>query len=391
MWRKKMSVNIVEAFEKKFGKKAAFVAKAPGRLEILGNHTDYNQGFVLSAAVSQATEFVIAPAEGRKCRIWDFRGNCGAEFDLDNISKPTPKDWSNYIKGVIVELAKRGIKIGAFDAGILSTVPLSAGMSSSAALEVAASFAFSKLFNINLAKEDWARVGQGVENNYMGLKSGLLDQFSSIFGKENSLILCDFRDVKVLKTVPVPEGYCFVVGNSMVKHNLVESDYNLRRASCEKAVEGIKKKYPEVKALRDVSQTMLDSCKDLMDKVDYLRACHVVGEDERVMKAEKALEHGDIQEFGKLLFESHASSISNFENSCVELDCLVELAKTIPGCLGARLSGGGFGGITIHLVKEAVAESYCTKLKTAYKTQTGKSIETIICSIGDGASVKEVK
>ncbi len=382
--------NIVELFQKHYGKAPAAVGNAPGRLEILGNHTDYNEGFTLSAAVSQTTEFAIAPVAGRKCRLKDFRDGSEVAFDLDNIDKPTPKDWSNYVKGVIVELRKRGIEVGAFDGGILSTVPLSAGMSSSAALEVSAGFAFSAVFNIQLPPVEWAKVGQGVENNYMGLKSGLLDQFSSIYGKADALILSDFRTNEVLKNVALPHGYMIVVANSMVKHNLVDSEYNDRRHSCERVAAAMHKVDPKIRTLRDVSSQMLNANKQLVDHNDYLKAMHVIGEDERVFQAVELLEKGDIKGFGKLLFESHESSKKNFANSCPELDCLVELATSIPGCLGARLSGGGFGGISIHLVEAGKADEYCRRLKEAYKLQTGKTTETIECSIGNGATVRKI-
>ncbi len=379
--------NIAELFQAHYGKAPVAVGSAPGRLEILGNHTDYNEGFTLSAAVGQVTEFAIVPVPGRKCRLKDFRDGSQVEFDLDNIDKPTPKDWSNYVKGVIVELRKRGIEVGAFDGGILSTVPLSAGMSSSAALEVSAGFAFAAVFDIKLSPVEWAKVGQGVENNYMGLKSGLLDQFSSIYGKADALILSDFRTNEVLKNVALPHGYMIVVANSMVKHNLVDSEYNDRRHSCERVAAAMHNIDPKIKTLRDVSSQMLNDNKHCVDHSDYLKAMHVIGEDERVFKAVELLEKGDIKGFGQLLFASHESSKNNFANSCQELDCLVELATSIPGCLGARLSGGGFGGISIHLVEAARADEYCRRLKEAYKLQTGKETETIECSIGDGASV----
>lgn len=380
--------NIRKLFQEAYGVKPLTVAKAPGRLEILGNHTDYNEGFVLSAAVGQATEFSLVPVDGRICELRDFRDNSVKTFDLDNIDNPVPGDWSNYVKGMICELRKRGKDVGAFKGAILSTVPLSAGMSSSAALEISAGFAFKKAFGIELSNEDWARVGQGVENNYMGLQSGLLDQFSSIFGKKDSLIFCDFRTVSVKKTIPVPGHYSFVVANSMVKHNLVDSEYNSRRISCEKVAAAMGKKYPGVTALRDVSSQMLNDSKDELELDDYLKAAHVVGENERVHQAVEFLNAGDVNAFGQLMYLSQESSQSNFTNSCPEIDCLVELSKSIPGCLGARLSGGGFGGITIHLVKSTEAEQYCQRLKTAYHQQTGNETETIICSMGDGACVE---
>ena len=382
-------MNLSTLFEQYYGRKPEVVSRAPGRLEILGNHTDYNEGYVLSAATEQATSVALARRDGSLCTLRDTALE-GQTFtiDLNDLDQPRKGDWTNYIKGVLVELRRRGIAFGAFDLLLSSTVPLSAGMSSSAALETAFCYAMKKAFGIELPKADWARVGQSVENCYLGLKTGLLDQFSSIFGKKDSLILCDFRKVEVLDTVPLPAGYGFLVANTLVKHNLVESDYNRRRESCEKACSVIAGKESAVKKLRDVDSAILERYKNDMDITDYRRALHVVGEDERVMQGVEALRAGDVKTFGRLLFESHESSKVNFENSCPELDALVEIARTLPECLGARLSGGGFGGITIHLIKLSDAEIYRDRLETAYRTMTGKEIKTILCAIGDGAEVK---
>jgi galactokinase len=381
---------IVDKFKEEYGYSPDVVAVAPGRLEVLGNHTDYNEGFVLSTATDLNTIFAVTPVEDKTCSLNSFDNNLTATFDIDALDTAVPGDWSNYIKGVVYEISRLSSaknKITAFNAGIMSSVPLSAGMSSSAALEISACFALGKLFGVELSPEEWAKLGQRVENNYLGLKSGLLDQFSSIFGKKNNLIFCDFREIKVLKRVQFPREYEFVVANSMVEHNLVESDYNLRRKSCENAVEVIKTKFPGVKALRDVSLSKLKDCKEQMDIIDYKRALHIVGENERVLEGIKALENNDIVRFGALMYESHKSSINNFENSCPELDYLVELSKSIPGCVGARLSGGGFGGISIHLVKKNMAEQYKDRLKTAFKIQTGTEIQVILCGTGDGAVI----
>ena len=332
----------------------------------------------------------IAAIPGRICNLQNPPLKGEFTIDLDDMDTPRPKDWTNYIKGVLVELRRRGISYPAFEVLFKSSVPLSAGMSSSAALEMAFCMALKQLVGIDLPLPEWARVGQSVENVYLGLKSGLLDQFSSLYGKKDSFILCDFRSVEVLKTVTMPSGWKIVVANTMVKHNLVESDYNQRRESCERATKVIQGKFPQVKTLRDVSSAMLEECKSILDHTDYLRAKHVVGEDERVMKGVELLEAGKVEEFGALWFQSHESSRDCFENSCPELDILVELAHTIPGCVGARLSGGGFGGISIHLVRESEAENYCERLAAAYKLKTGKTIETIICSVGDGASAESL-
>lgn len=383
-----MTESLDKIFESIYGKKCEVHSKAPGRLEVLGNHTDYNEGFVLSAATGQATEIAMAPIPGRICKIRDMALDGEFIIDLDNMDSAVKGDWTNYIKGSLVELRKRNIKFGAFEAVLRSSVPLSAGMSSSAALEMAFCFALKSIYKIDLPNQEWARIGQAVENKYLGLNSGLLDQFSSIYGKKDSLILCDFRSVEVLKTVKMPAGWCMVVANTMIKHNLVESDYNRRRESCEKALAAIVPHETKVKALRDVDSEMLEKYKSEMSHIDYLRAKHVVGEDERVMQGVKLLEEGKVEAFGELLYKSHQSSIDNFDNSCPELDCLVKIAKTLPDCVGARLSGGGFGGISIHLVKVSGAEQYCERLKTAYKSLIGKEAQTIMCTIGDGASAK---
>ena len=385
-----MKQDVIDSFAAAYSAKPAAYSHAPGRLEILGNHTDYNEGFVLSCATGQATEMAIAAIPGRICKLQNPPLKGEFTIDLDDMDTPRPKDWTNYIKGVLVELRRRGISYPAFEVLFKSSVPLSAGMSSSAALEMAFCMALKQLAGIDLPLPEWARVGQSVENVYLGLKSGLLDQFSSLYGKKDSFILCDFRSVEVLKTVTMPAGWKIVVANTMVKHNLVESDYNQRRESCERATKVIQGKFPQVKTLRDVSSSMLEECKSFLDHTDYLRAKHVVGEDERVMKGVELLEAGKVEEFGALWFQSHESSRDCFENSCPELDILVELAHTIPGCVGARLSGGGFGGISIHLIRESEAENYCERLAAAYKLKTGKTIETIICSVGDGASAESL-
>ena len=378
-------------FEQYYRRRPEAVSSAPGRLEILGNHTDYNEGFVLSAATAQSTRIAMARREGTVCTLRDTALDGRVfQIDLNDLDHPVRGDWTNYLKGVLVELRRRNLPFGAFDLMLDSTVPLSAGMSSSAALEIAFCYALKTVYGIELPKTEWARVGQSVENSYLGLKSGLLDQFSSIFGKKDSLILCDFRKVEVLDTVPLPEGYGFLVANTLVKHNLVESDYNRRRESCEKARDVIAARHPEVKMLRDVTSGMLEEFQTEMDVTDYRRALHVIGEDERVMQGVEALRQGKIETFGELLFQSHESSRMNFENSCPELDALVEIAHSLPECLGARLSGGGFGGITIHLIRLSDAETYRARLEKAYRSMTGKEIKTILCAIGDGASVRKI-
>jgi galactokinase len=368
------------------------IASAPGRIEVLGNHTDYNEGYVLSAATDLYTSFAVKKNSKTISNITSFDLDKTSKFCMKELNKKTPGLWSDYIKGVVFELSKitSNTALDGFDAGLTSDVPLSAGMSSSAALEISTCFALGKLYGIEIKPKEWAKLGQRVENNYMGLNSGLLDQFSSVYGEKDKLILCDFRSVEVLKTIKFPPDYEFVIVNSMIKHNLVDSDYNARRKSCENVVHNIKKKFPEIKALRDVSIEMLQETKELLDLIDYKRALHIVSENSLVQKGISALEKGDIELFGSYLYESHQSSKENFENSCPELDYLVELSRSIPGCVGARLSGGGFGGISIHIVKKDMSERYKERIATAFKLQTGVEPQTFICGVGDGAHILDI-
>ena len=379
--------TFIEKFKKYYGVLPSAAARAPGRLEILGNHTDYNEGFVLSCAVEQTTKFALVPVDGTVCRVVDFRDGTEMSFDLAEPDAPPAKDGSKYIKGMLLQMMQRGMKPCAFNAAIESSVPLSAGMSSSAALEVSAGTAFMKAFDFKLGKADLARAGQGVENNFLGLKSGLLDQFSSIFGQKDAIIMSDFRTVEVIDTLPLQPGYVFVVINSMKKHNLVDSDHNIRRENCESAAEKLAAIYPGVSTLRDVTPEMLEDAADKLSRLELLRARHVVNECDRVKAAAEIIAAGDMKAFGALLYASHESSRVNFENSTPELDYLVELSRSVPGCIGARLSGGGFGGISIHLVEADAAEEYASRVCTAYKLQTGIDAEHFICSIGDGARI----
>ena len=378
--------KLQQTFCKKFNCEAQVAASAPGRLEILGNHTDYNEGVVLSCAVDQRTSVVMGANNSGKVELYDLRDDESASFDLDTLDMSNAPKWAKYPAGVISELRKRNMIVGGFNAVINSTVPLSAGMSSSAAFETAVLFALMKLNNLTISKADAARIGQGVENNFLGLKSGLLDQFSSIFGVKDSFILSDFRSVEVLETVSMQPGASILVVNSMIKHNLVDSEYNVRREACEAAAAKLAARHSHVKTLRDVSSDLLESEKNILTDIEYRRAKHVVGECERVMQAVEFLKTDRVAEFGQLWWDSHESSRINFENSTPELDKLIELSQQIPGCLGARLSGGGFGGISIHLVKDDMLEAYQAEISARYQEFCGKSPETIICKPGAGAA-----
>jgi galactokinase len=275
--------------------------------------------------------------------------------------------------------------VPAFQAVLHSTVPLSAGMSSSAAFEMAVALALGRLANLELPWLEWARIGQACENQYVGARTGLLDQFSSLRGKAGHLVYSDFRSLAV-EAIPLPAGTALVVANSMVKHQLT-NEYNERRAACEQAVAALQAECPTVHALRDVNRAQLEAARARLDQVVFRRALHVVGENERVVAGIAALRTGDVPAFGRLMLESHDSSRLHFENSAPELDILVESGRALPGFCGARLSGGGFGGITVHLVHEAEAADYARRLATAYASRTGRQADTMICHAADGASL----
>ena len=378
--------ELADLFKERYGHAPQLVCRAPGRLEILGNHTDYNEGTVLSVAIDRAARIAAAPnpesPDGMVCRLYDIKGRSAREFRLDDLDNRRRGDWSNYIKGLVVEMNLQGYKVPAFDALVTGDVPLSAGMSSSAALEMCMVLILDRLADARMGWLEMAKTGQACENNYVGAHTGLLDQFSSLKGKAGQLILSDFRTFEVTN-VPMPAGTVFVVANSMVKHNLT-NEYNERREACEMAA-----KILGVKALRDVTPELLENRRQELPEIAYRRAKHVVGEIARVAQGQQALAAGRLEQFGRLMTESHESSRLNFENSCPEIDQLVEIGRTLPGFLGARISGGGFGGITVHLVKSQNAEEYCERLGAEYRRRTSIDSKPIILDAADGATLWE--
>lgn len=380
-----MKDQAIQAFSGRFGISPTVISRAPGRLEILGNHTDYNCGTVLSTAVDRYIYMTAAPAQGDVCTLWDLDLKEERSFNINAVEEHTPGDWSNYIKGMIVELRRRGINVPAFNAVIVGDVPLSAGMSSSAALEMATGKALCGLAGTELSWLDMAKAGQACENNYVGAKTGLLDQFSSLRGQAGHLVYSDFRTLNTA-VIPIPAGTAFVVVNCMVKHTLT-NEYNDRRASCENAVICLARRTKGISSLRDVPLNLLMNTRKRIKETSFDCAAHVIGEIIRVAEGIRALDENNLEEFGRLMFQSHDSSRYLFKNSCPELDTLVDIARVTPGCIGARLSGGGFGGISVHLVKSEMAEDYAKAVALAYKEKTGIEPQTILCSSADGACI----
>lgn len=382
-----MKEKMITTFKEQFTKEPTVVTEAPGRIEVLGNHTDYNEGFVLSAAVDCKTWVAIAPTEGSACQVYDLRFDESTYFHIDNLEPFKKGDWANYIKGVCLMLSQEhGAQIPGFQAVMFSTIPLASGMSSSAAIEMSFVLALAEIAGLSLTPVEQARVGQHCENKVVGANTGLMDQATSLMGKEHHLLRSDFRSC-TFSHIPVPKDVVFVVANSYVSHDLT-LEYNERRVDCEEGAKIAGSMLPkEVKTLRDIDFADLDECKAAMDERIYRRAKHVVGENHRVTMGETFLEVGDIRGFGGLLSQSHESSKSFFENSHPLLDTLVSMGSKLPGFIGARLSGGGFGGISIHMVEKVEAENYKDALQKQFLAETGVDCTPLICEVSDGAKV----
>lgn len=370
-----------------YGREPDCVAYAPGRVEVLGNHTDYNEGLVLSAAIDRGTFFAIAKADGTECRL--TAGDIMREVRFDVASPmPSPEDsWANYCKGVLAGLLPRGAFPHGFDALFFGDIPQGAGLSSSAALEVATGLAIAHLFGIEVSKLDMAKIGQRAEHEFAGVKCGLLDQVSSLFGADGMLVKTDFRSLEVAN-VPLDGTCALLVCKSTARHALVDGAYNERRADCEAAAGFFKSKLSHpVAALRDVSMEEWKAYKDELAPRIAARSAHPIGEDERVIEGSRLLANGDVAGFGALMFASHESSRVLFENSCAELDTLVLIAKSTPGVLGARLSGGGFGGSAVMLVRRDSLERAAEKIAADYLAEYGEHCETLAITPSAGASI----
>lgn len=358
-----------------YGLEPSVLAYAPGRVEILGNHTDYNEGFVLSAAVDAGIAFALSPVEGDVCILTSADFGETVRFQAIEPGRTDAHRWSNYSRGVLTFLRERyGFRPRAFAATQAGDIPVAAGLSSSAALEIASGLAFSSFFGVAPEKIELAKIGQRAEHEFAGVRCGLLDQISSLFGRDQSLVLTDFRSLEV-SAVPLPDGLAFMVADTGVKHTLVDSEYNERRERCEQAAAALARILgPRVKTLRDVSREEMKLFRDRLDPSVWKRAAHPVGENERVTAGTVALRAGKGEVFGRLMFESHESSRTLFENSCPELDALVDAARSIPGVYGARLTGGGFGGSIVALIETKKAAGVSEGLAAAYRSAFGRTL-----------------
>lgn len=383
-----MIQKINDKFQSLFGHGAALFA-SPGRVNLIGDHTDYNLGFVLPGAIDKRIYAAIRPASGDTTRLYSYDYDAACNFTSETDPTTLP-DWAKYAFGVVAELGKAGYKVGAFDCVFGGDVPLGAGLSSSAALESVIGFGLSEVFGLNVPRVDLARIGQACEHNYVGVNCGIMDQFASMMGAAGKLIKLDCRSLDYTLIPFDIKGYRVVLIDSMVKHSLASSEYNVRRAQCEAGVAVIHSHIPEVMSLRDVTIDMLDDYRTQMDATAYRRCRCVIEENARVTTACSALESADYHTFGQMMFASHDGLSHMYEVSCEELDMLATTAINTRGVIGARMMGGGFGGCTINLVEDAVHDGYIYDITHRFERRFGIRPRIIDVVIGDGATRVEI-
>jgi galactokinase len=388
-------MRLTDSFQQQYNLSPTVVARAPGRVNLLGEHVDYNDGFVLPAAIDRAVQVAAAPSKDETVilaaldlneRVSFNLGNLGEKIDVNG--QPLPA-WARYPAGVAHVLQQEGLAVKGMRAVFTSDVPIGAGLSSSAAVEVAFAVTWRALGGWKRAALQIARLCQRAENQYVGVNCGLMDQFASACGKEGHALYFDTRSLE-WQPVPLPTGTAVVIANSGVRRSLASSAYNERRAACEQAVEILRQHMPNIRSLRDVSSVEFAAYSEYLPPIVRKRAEHVVKEIGRVQDAVVALRRGDAQLFGGLMFSGHASLRDLYEVSCPELDALVSIARQLPGCYGARLTGAGFGGCTVNLVNEANAEAFIQNLKNSYLKQTGCQAQVYLCKASAGASANKL-
>ena len=373
---------IKDKFNSLFGNELR-VYTSPGRVNLIGEHTDYNGGFVFPGAIDKGIYAAINPNGTDKIRAYSIDYQAMSEFGIREEDAPK-EPWARYIFGVVREMQKRGFQPKGFDTVFAGDVPLGAGMSSSAALESTFAFALNDIYNLGLDKFELAHIGQSTEHNYCGVKCGIMDQFASIFGKKGHLMRLNCATMEFEYFPFDPKGYKVVLLDTVVKHELASSAYNKRRESCENACKHIAAHHPEVKYLSDATMAMLDEVKNGISQEDYMRAKYVIGEKQRVLDVCEALEKGDYATVGDRMYGTHYGMSKEYEVSCEELDYLNDIAK-VCGVTGSRVMGGGFGGCTINLVKENLYEKFIAKAKEKFNKKFGHEPKIYDVVISDGA------
>ena len=382
-----MEIDYVRSrFVKHFDGQTGNVYASPGRINLIGEHTDYNGGFVFPGAIDKGIMCEIRPNGTNKVMAYSIDLKDRVEFDIDEEKGPKAS-WARYLYGIVQEMKKRGVDVKGFNTAFAGDVPLGAGLSSSAALESCYAYALNDLFGENkVSKWDMVLAGQATEHNYCGVNCGIMDQFASVFGMEGKLMRLDCRSREFEYFPFEPKGYRLVLVDSVVKHELASSAYNDRRKSCENVVAALQKKYPEktIETLRDADWDMLNAVKDEVSEEDMKRATFVLGEKDRVLAVCDALNAGDYETVGKKMYETHHGLSKEYEVSCEELDYLNDIARE-DGVTGSRIMGGGFGGCTINLVKEDLYDHFIADVKKKYAERYGKEPKIYDVVIKDGS------
>ncbi|MBV9341651.1 MAG: galactokinase [Acidobacteria bacterium] len=363
------------------------VFSAPGRVNLIGEHTDYNDGFVLPSAIGFYAHVAVSARADKKLSIRSTEFPDVYDFDLRNAPIRKLGAWCDYVLGVAIELASAGFGTTGANLLVHGEVPIGAGLSSSAALEVASALALLSLEGAELPLSAIAKLCQKAENEFVGARVGIMDQFVSCHGREAHAVLLDCRSLGY-ELVPIPDTVKLVISNTMVKHELSGGEYNLRREQCEQGVEILSRSYPHIKALRDVTGAQLAAQEESMPAVIYKRCLHVVQENERVLQTAERFMSGDLPGVGGLMRDSHQSLRDLYEVSCRELDIMVEAAEGLPGFIGGRMTGGGFGGCTVNLVRTGNAEAFSQAIASHYQEKTGIFPDIYICSPAHGAGAE---
>lgn len=378
--------TVIKRFKDEFGSDP-IVVRAPGRINLIGEHTDYNEGFVMPAAVGQSIWFAIdRSASADRCTLISLDYNSVYHFRLSEL-KPLPGGtWHNYLLGVISEIQKTGRKVSGFNLVFSGDIPRGAGMSSSAALECGGCFALNELFDLQMTSIEMIKISQMAEHNYVGVKCGIMDQFASMMGKEGAALLLDCRSLDFNYVPVLQEAYSIVLCNSNVEHNLANSEYNIRRLQCEEGLKKLQFRFEWIKSLRDAKLSHLGEIKSEMDPTIYQRCKYVVEENQRVIAFADALGKNNLTDIGNILRRAQQGMKDEYEITCPEIDFLADFANSYEGVMGSRMMGGGFGGCTINFVRKDVVTQFINDVGEAYFNRFNLTASPILIELKDGVS-----
>jgi galactokinase len=377
--------NVRQRFAEIFGGEPSAVVRAPGRVNLIGEHTDYNDGYVLPMAIDRSVLVAAVPRDDRQVVIHALDFGESVAFSLDDIEHDQVNTWSNYQRGVTYFLEERGIELPGLNAVMVGDIPIGSGLSSSAAVEVSTAYTWQVLAGFELSRVELALLCQRAENEFVGMSCGIMDQFVSALGQRDHALLIDCRSLDY-QPVPLPTGAAIIVADTMKRRGLVDSEYNTRRQECEEGVRILQRYLPEVQALRDVSVAQFVEYEGQLPQNVLKRCRHIIYENERVLRSVTALRAGNLAAFGQLMNESHVSLRDDYEVSCPELDIMAEAAWKVNGVYGSRMTGAGFGGCTVSLVAEEAIEDFETQVTAAYEQATGIAPQIYVCRAEDGVA-----